>query len=149
MRLINGQVYDEATYQSAVALSRGNATLREKMRSTLYGLNLTEDQIETALTPLVNLHAGLDREIASYEEVRRQLAGVPLEDLGEVVPRLRELHRLTQYGFAQQSGIGATTVKNREAESYRKTPFGELVSALATLGYTATVTLKHTNGKDG
>ena len=145
---MGSQVYDEATYQSAAELSKANAGLRADMQERLKGLGLTEAQIETALTPLVQLHAGLDEEIAFYAGVRRQLAAVPLEDLGDVVPKLRKLQHWSQHRLATESGIGATTVKNREDNRYLKTPLRELVDALAILGYTATVSIRHTNGKD-
>lgn len=149
MKLTTGsQVYDEETYQSATALSRANAALRADMASRLRGMGLSDNLIETALAPLAQVHAALDEEIKFYEGVRRLLTGVPLEDIGDVIPKLRKLGHLPMTLFAREAGITDVTAKKWEDARYQRTPLSEVVNALTTLGYTATVTLRHTNGKD-
>jgi DNA-directed RNA polymerase specialized sigma subunit len=110
----------QAEYEEArrrLALDRDVAA---QQRAALVAANLTPEDVERAMQPLLSFQAQLEEELAWYEAVRaRRIPAIRnLTQLGRLLIALRIAQGLTQRDLAARLGVNESAVSRDERNEY-------------------------------
>lgn len=133
----------EAGYQEAIRRYKQDREVSEQMRVALTAQELTPEEIETAIEPVLSFQAQLTEEITWYENVcRRNFAPAQrLTDLGRILIALRIANNMTQSELARRLGVSDGVVSRDEKNEYHGITLERAQRILDALGETITATV--------
>lgn len=133
----------EAEYQEAVRRYKQDREVSDQMRAALAAQELTAEEIETAMEPMLSYQAQLTEEITWYENVcRRNFSPARrLTDLGRVLIALRIANNITQSELARRLGVSGGIVSRDEKNEYHGITLDRAQRILDALGETITATV--------
>ena len=111
----------DAEYRRALQrLAQEDETLRAQ-REHLAGLDLTDEEVERAMQPLLSVRAQLAEEVEAYTQMKRGDLG-PLQSLtaiGRWLVGARIARGLSQAALAERLGVPESQVSRDERNDYR------------------------------
>ena len=111
----------DAEYRRALQRLREEAETLRAQREHLGGLDLSEEEVERAMQPLLSFRAQLEEEVEAYSQMRRGELG-PLSSLtaiGRWLVGARIARGLTQVELAERLGVDPSQVSRDERSDYR------------------------------
>jgi len=113
----------EKEYKSGLKKLRQNEEAINKQKEQLVAMNLPQEQIDLAMSPMLNFYNQLKWEIESYERIQSkdwdfiyQLA--ELHQIGRLFIALRIAYGLTQKELATLLGVSEAQVSKDERNEY-------------------------------
>lgn len=113
-------IRSEAEYKEALRRLQQDREIAAKQRETLRAAQLTPEEVERAMEPLLSFQAQLSEEIAWYENVRRRnfTPIARLTQIGRLLIALRLANGLTQRELAERLGVSEAVVSRDERNEY-------------------------------
>jgi len=111
----------DAEYRRALDQLRERAETIRAQRGHLAGLDLSPDEVNRAMAPMVSFQAQLEEEVDTYTRMRRGDLG-PLRSLtaiGRWLVGARIARGLTQQELAERLGVDLSQVSRDERNDYR------------------------------
>lgn len=113
----------EKEYKTALQKLRQNEEALKQQQEYLQSMNLSDEQIELALSPLQSFYHQLQQEVKGYERIKNrdwefidQLAN--LQHIGQFFIALRIAYGLSQRDFAKLLGVSEPQVSKDEKNEY-------------------------------
>jgi DNA-directed RNA polymerase specialized sigma subunit len=129
-------IRNESEYQKAVRRVIDEKQRIETYKQTLANEELTSEQIQRALDPILSFHLQLCEEVESYERLKQgnldELSN--LHGLGRMLIGLRIALGLSQREFASRSGVSETQVSRDERNEYHGITVERATAILDALG---------------
>ena len=113
-------IRNEKEYKEAVRRLKQDIKVIQKQKKSLEGVNLSPEEINRALEPMLSFHQQLVEEVEWYEKVKRKDfdAISSLEEVGRLLIALRIASGLTQKELAKCLGVADTQVSRDERNEY-------------------------------
>ena len=111
----------DTEYRRALDRLREEAETLRVQRDHLAGLDLSPDEVDRAMAPMISFHAQLEEEVDAYTRMRRGDLG-PLRSLtaiGRWLVGARIARGLTQQELAERLGVDPSQVSRDERNDYR------------------------------
>jgi DNA-directed RNA polymerase specialized sigma subunit len=113
-------IKSEHEYKEAYGRLERDKEIIAQHRQALEQANLTQEQIDRAMQPMLSFQAQLEEEVHWYEDVRNQ----QIQDfsnftqIGRMLIALRISQGLTQRALAERLGINESVVSRDERDEY-------------------------------
>ncbi len=113
-------IRNEKEYKEALSRLEKDREVVEAQRRALAGSELSEEEVERALGPMLSFHAQLEEEVEWYERVRRREFAVShdVRDIGRTLIALRIANGLSQRELAERLGVSEAQVSRDERNEY-------------------------------
>ncbi len=113
-------IRNEREYKEALSRLEKDREVVEAQRRALVGSELSEEEVERALGPMLSFHAQLEEEVEWYERVRRREFAVShdVRDIGRTLIALRIANGLSQRELAEKLGVSEPQVSRDERNEY-------------------------------
>jgi DNA-directed RNA polymerase specialized sigma subunit len=113
-------IRNEREYKEALSRLEKDREVVEAQRRALAGSELSEEEVERALGPMLSFHAQLEEEVEWYERVRRREFAVfhDVRDIGRTLIALRIANGLSQRELAERLGVSEAQVSRDERNEY-------------------------------
>jgi len=113
-------IRNEKEYKEAVRRLKQDIKVIQKQKKSLEGVNLSPEEVNRALEPMLSFHQQLVEEVEWYEKVKRKDfdAVSSLEEVGRLLIALRIASGLTQKELAKCLGVADTQVSRDERNEY-------------------------------
>jgi predicted XRE-type DNA-binding protein len=113
-------IRNEREYKEALSRLEKDREVVEAQRRALAGSELSEEEVERALGPMLSFHAQLEEEVEWYERVRRREFAVShdVRDIGRTLIALRIANGLSQRELAEKLGVSEPQVSRDERNEY-------------------------------
>jgi DNA-directed RNA polymerase specialized sigma subunit len=113
-------IRNEREYKEALSRLEKDREVVETQRRALVGSELSEEEVERALGPMLSFHAQLEEEVEWYERVRRREFAVShdVRDIGRTLIALRIANGLSQRELAEKLGVSEPQVSRDERNEY-------------------------------
>jgi DNA-binding XRE family transcriptional regulator len=113
-------IRNEREYKEALSRLEKDREVVEAQRRALVGSELSEEEVERALGPMLSFHAQLEEEVEWYERVRRREFAVShdVRDIGRTLIALRIANGLSQRELAEKIGVSEPQVSRDERNEY-------------------------------
>ena len=111
----------DAEYRKALQRLKEEAETLRLQRAHLAGLDLSEEEVERAMQPLLSFHAQLEEEVDAYARMKRgELEPLSsLTAIGRWLVGARVARGLTQAELAERLGVDPSQVSRDERNDYR------------------------------
>jgi DNA-directed RNA polymerase specialized sigma subunit len=113
-------IRNEREYKEALSRLENDREVVEAQRRALAGSELSEEEVERTLGPMLSFHAQLEEEVEWYERVRRREFAVShdVRDIGRTLIALRIANGLSQRELAERLGVSEAQVSRDERNEY-------------------------------
>lgn len=110
----------DSAYKKAVEKLKEDKKLIEAQKNKLIDLNLTEEQIDQALQPMITFHIQLKEEVEYYEAIKRGifLPIIDLSGIGRTLIAYRIYRNMSQEKLAQKLGVSPAQISRDERNEY-------------------------------
>ncbi len=113
-------IRSEAEYQEALRRLRQDQEVAVRQKDALTKANLSAEEVDRAMQPLLSFHAQLAEEVEFYEHVRRR--SFPeidsLTQIGRLLIALRIANGVSQHELAERLGVSEPIVSRDERNEY-------------------------------
>lgn len=126
-------------YEAALKKLEQNDEALSKQRNELEKLNLSQEDIVLAMSPLVNFRNQLQKEIKTYEGIKRRdwdliLSLADPHNIGRFLIALRIAYDLSQRDLAKLLGVTEAQVSKDEINEYHGISFDRAVKIMEIFG---------------
>jgi ribosome-binding protein aMBF1 (putative translation factor) len=113
-------IRNEREYKEALSRLEKDREVMEAQRQALVERELSEEEVQRALGPMLSFHAQLEEEIEWYERVRRREFTVShdVRDIGRTLVALRIANGLSQRELAERLEVSEAQVSRDERNEY-------------------------------
>jgi predicted XRE-type DNA-binding protein len=113
-------IRNEKEYKEALSRLEKDREVVVAQRQALVRSELSEEEVERALGPMLSFHAQLEEEVEWYERVRRREFAVShdVRDIGRTLIALRIANGLSQRELAEKLGVSEPQVSRDERNEY-------------------------------
>lgn len=113
-------IRNEKEYKEAISRLKKDQDIITKQKAEFKKLNLTAEEINRALEPLLCFHEQLKDEVEWYERVKRKdfMTINSLQQIGQLLIALRIASGLTQKDLAKCLGVTEAMVSRDERNEY-------------------------------
>ncbi len=126
----------EAEYQECLKRLEEDRKIIRAQQEKLEELNLSQDQIELAMDPVLSFNAQLKEEVEWYERVKRRDFGVfnQLTEVGPLLVALRIANGISQAELAKRLAVDVSQVSRDERNDYHGISIERAERVVAALG---------------
>lgn len=126
----------EAEYQECLKRLEEDRKVIRAQQEKLEELNLSHDQIELAMEPVLSFNAQLKEEVEWYERVKRRDFGVfsQLTEIGPLLVALRIANGISQAELAKRLVVDVSQVSRDERNDYHGISLERAERVVASLG---------------
>ena len=113
-------IKNEAAYQKAIEKLKTNLSFIASEKIRFEAMNLSDEQIEQAVQPLISFHEQLKEEVTYYEKIKRGVFNPILNftDIGKSLIAYRIYIGMTQSQLAERLGVAEAQVSRDERHEY-------------------------------
>lgn len=136
-------IKSESAYKKAIERLKADKEFIVSERKRFEELNLTEEQIEMAIQPLISFHDQLEDEIKYYERIKRGSFNpiTKFTDIGKSLIAYRIYLGMTQAKLAESLGVSESQVSRDERNEYYGATTEKIEAVMKAMGMRATINI--------